>query len=93
MSVRDTEGNAVCSPQRPLKCKKAAITAANLHVEGVTSERERKNKDDKNSLHNLPGKHVRRIEVQLSFFLYPRRQMEVDGQRHTPAALSPDMTQ
>jgi hypothetical protein len=43
----ETEGNAVCSPQRPLKCKKAAITAANLLVECVTSEKERNNKDVK----------------------------------------------
>jgi len=38
MCVRDTEGNAVCSPQRPLRYKKAAITATNLLVEGVTSQ-------------------------------------------------------
>jgi hypothetical protein len=58
----------VCSPQRPLKCKKAAITAANLLVEGVSSERERKNKEGKSSFYNLPGKNMRRIVVQLSSF-------------------------
>jgi len=68
MCVRDTEGNAVCSPQRPFRCKKAAITAANLLVEGVSSERERKNKEGKSSLYNLPQKHMRRIKVQLSSF-------------------------
>ena len=38
MCVTDTERNAVCSPQRPLKRKKAAITEANLLVEGATSQ-------------------------------------------------------
>ena len=66
--MRDTVGNAVCSPQRPLRCKKATITAANLLVEGVSSERERKNKEGKSSLYNLPGKHMRRIKVHLSSF-------------------------
>ena len=54
MCVRVTEGNEICSPQRPLRCKKAAITAAKLLVEGVTSERKRKNKEGKGSLYNLP---------------------------------------
>ena len=67
MFVRVTEGNAVCSPQCPLKYKKAATGAANL-VEGVTSERERKNKEGKGSLYNLPGKHMGRTEAQLSSF-------------------------
>jgi len=39
MCVTDTERNAVCSPQRPLKRKKAAKTEANLLVEGVTSQK------------------------------------------------------
>jgi hypothetical protein len=69
MCVRDTKGNAACSPQRPLKCKKAAIIAANLHAGGVTSERERKNKEGKGSLYNPLGKHMGRIEVQLGSFL------------------------
>ena len=68
MCVTDTERNAVCSPQRPLKRKKAAITVANLLVEGVSSERERKNEEGKSSLYNLPGKHMRRIRVNLSSF-------------------------
>jgi hypothetical protein len=55
--------------QCPLKCKKAAITVSNLLVKGVTSERERKNKEGNSSLYNLPGKHMGRIEVQLSSFL------------------------
>jgi len=67
----DTEGNAVCFPQRPLECKKVAITAANLLVECVTSERERKNKEGICSLYNLPGKHMGRIEVQLGSFFNP----------------------
>jgi hypothetical protein len=67
----ETERNAVCSPQCPLICKKAAITAANLLIECVTSERERKNKEGKGSPYNLPGKHMGRIEVQLSSFFNP----------------------
>jgi hypothetical protein len=90
--VRDTEGNATCSPQRPLKCKKAAITAANFLVEGVTSERERNNKEVK--VHSITcqethGENRGRAEL----FLQSRRQMEVGGQGHIPAALSPGMTQ
>jgi len=44
----------MCSSQRPLRCKKATIRAANLLVEGVSSERGRKNKEGKGSLYNLP---------------------------------------
>jgi hypothetical protein len=76
----------MCSPQHPLKCKKAAIIAVNLLVEGVTSERDRNNKEGKGSLYNLPGKHMGRIEVQLSFFLTWRRRWVVNA---TPRPLYP----
>jgi hypothetical protein len=90
--VTDKEGNAVCSPQRSLKCKKAAITAANLLIEGVTSERERNNKEVK--IHSITCQETHgENRGTAELYLQPRRQVEVDSQPRIPAALSPGMTQ